>query len=109
MLEGLSAGTYASLEEKVIREALACLRKIPRSFKDCLEYAVHKFHKLFYLNVKQLLHVYPLEHKLADGSHFWTLPKRPPVPLAFTPENTTYAAFVIAFAKIRANIFGISY
>ena len=46
-----------------------------------------RFEKLFNHDIKQLLHVYPLDAKTKDGNLFWSLPKRPPVPVDFDKEN----------------------
>lgn len=46
-----------------------------------------KFEKLFNHDVRQLLHVYPLDAKTKEGAPFWSLPKRPPTPIDFTPTD----------------------
>lgn len=51
---------------------------MPKDFEDCIEFARHKFEKLFNNNIQSLLTVYPPNKKKADGTPFWSLPKRPP-------------------------------
>jgi len=54
---------------------------------DCVEYARLKFEKTFNHDVKQLMHVYPLDSKTKEGTLFWTLPKRPPTAIEFDMNN----------------------
>lgn len=63
------------------------LKKRPQTWMDCIEFARMKFEKLFNHDVRQLLHVYPLDSKTKEGTNFWTLPKRPPTPIEFDMNN----------------------
>jgi len=83
------------------------LRKRPKSFSDCVEYARMRFEKLFNHDIKQLLHVYPLDSKTKEGNLFWSLPKRPPTPIDFDSKDKLQCAFVAAMACLRATIFHI--
>ena len=38
---------------------------------------------------------------------FWTMPKRPPVPVDFNPDNQLHCLFVTSCACLRATIFKI--
>lgn len=96
-----------SQELKNLREAVTFLKKRPMNFEDCLIYARKKFQKYFVNDIRQLLHTYPLDHKTKEGNPFWTLPKRPPVELAFDEKDALYASFVGAFACLRASVFKI--
>jgi len=51
--------------------------------------------------------VYPLDAKTKEGAPFWSLPKRPPMPVIFDPTNILHAQFIAAMACLRANIFKI--
>lgn len=53
------------------------------------------------------MHVYPLDAKTKDGNLFWSLPKRPPVPVVFDPSNPLHNLFVTSFACLRANTFKV--
>mmetsp|Transcript_7554 Transcript_7554/g.8283 ORF Transcript_7554/g.8283 Transcript_7554/m.8283 type:complete len:332 (+) Transcript_7554:404-1399(+) len=57
--------------------------------------------------MKNLLHVFPLDMRVKDGSKFWTLPKRPPTPLVFDINNKHHLDFVTSTASIYAHIFNV--
>lgn len=88
-----------------MKEGLKLLRKKPKNFMDCVEYARMRFEKLFNHDSKQLLHVYPLDAKTKDGNPFWSLPKRPPVPIEFDKDNMLHCTFITSMACLRANVF----
>jgi hypothetical protein len=83
------------------------LERRPTSFNDCIKYARNKFEKLFNHDIRQLLHVYPLDAKTKEGALFWSLPKRPPVPQVFDPSNPLHCQFITAIACLRAKVFSI--
>ena len=95
-------------EHKILAEAHRFVKNWPQNFDDCIKWARNKFEKFFVNDIKQLLHVYPLDHKLENGKLFWTLPKRPPSTIAFDPNNEVHASFVAACACLRAVTCGIS-
>lgn len=84
-------------------------KKRPKNFKDCIEKARKKFQSLFFYDILQLLHTYPLDKKNADGRPFWSLPKRPPKNIEFDPENEVHSSFVGAYACLLAGIYKIDY
>lgn len=88
-----------------MKEGLKLLRKKPKNFMDCVEYARMRFEKLFNHDTRQLLHVYPLDAKTKDGNLFWSLPKRAPVPIDFDKDNMLHCTFVTSMACLRATIF----
>eukprot|EP01047_Picozoa_sp_COSAG01_P003775 COSAG01_NODE_116_length_25522_cov_187.094403_15_plen_111_part_00 len=53
---------------------------------------------------QQLLHVYPLDAVTKDGQPFWRLPKRPPVPLEYDPNDELCVSFVAVAAALRAKV-----
>ena len=72
---------------------------------DCVEYARMRFEKLFNHDIKQLLHVYPLDAVTKDGTPFWTLPKRPPTPIVFDKDSSLHCTFINSMACLRAHMF----
>lgn len=88
-----------------LKEGLKLLRKRPMQFMDCVEYARMRFEKLFNHDIKQLLHVYPLDAVTKDGNPFWTLPKRPPTPIEFDKMNDLHCNFITSMACLRASMF----
>uniref|UniRef100_A0A8C3TVG2 E1 ubiquitin-activating enzyme n=1 Tax=Catharus ustulatus TaxID=91951 RepID=A0A8C3TVG2_CATUS len=86
--------TYPSAEEVLQRiksgeslegcfHVIKTLSRRPRSWTQCVELARVKFEKYFGHKALQLLHSFPLDTRLKDGSLFWQSPKRPPFPVKF--------------------------
>eukprot|EP01046_Picozoa_sp_COSAG06_P022250 COSAG06_NODE_1714_length_8624_cov_12.847977_1_plen_2251_part_00 len=95
-------------EPKNLRASLELLAEAPRSWEDCVAFGRKRFQAFFHNAPRQLLHVYPTTAVTKDGKPFWTLPKRPPTPLDFDPEDPLCASFVVAAAALRAVEFGIA-
>ncbi len=53
------------------------------------------------------MHVYPLDKVTKEGRPFWSLPKRPPHPVEFDPEDKVHQTYIGACAGLYANIFKI--
>jgi hypothetical protein len=66
-----------------------------------------KFEKLFSHDIQQLMLVYPLDSKTKEGAPFWSLPKRPPIPIVFDKTKPLHRMFVTSLACLRAKIFFI--
>jgi len=81
------------------------LKKRPANFMDCIEYARMRFEKLFNHEIRQLMHVYPLDAVTKDGTPFWTLPKRPPMPIDFDKTDLLHCTFITSLACLRAHMF----
>ena len=107
-LDDQKTGKINAGELKALKEAGTYAAKAPKDFDDCLKYGRSKFEKYFNHDVKQLLYAYPLDHMTKEGNPFWSLPKRPPVPAIFDPKNEVHYELVIAFACLRAQIYGIT-
>lgn len=71
-------------------------------WRDSVKIARLKFEKYFNHRAKQLLHHFPLDTKLQDGSLFWQSPKRPPAPQEFDMLNEIHMSFVISTARLYA-------
>ena len=80
---------------------------MPKSYDDCIQWALSKYVKYFQHDIKQLLFTYPSDHQTKDGKPFWTLPKRPPTPLTFDMNDELSVQFVSTLAYLRANMFGL--
>lgn len=60
------------LDIKVLRAVRKMLKNKPKSFDDCVVYARLKFESYYSNKAKQLLHSFPLDHKVdAKGSKKW--------------------------------------
>uniref|UniRef100_F7GVQ7 E1 ubiquitin-activating enzyme n=1 Tax=Macaca mulatta TaxID=9544 RepID=F7GVQ7_MACMU len=86
--------TYSSAEEVLQKiqsghslegcfQVIKLLSRRPRNWSQCVELARLKFEKYFNHKALQLLHCFPLDIRLKDGSLFWQSPKRPPSPIKF--------------------------
>ncbi|KAK2177102.1 hypothetical protein NP493_617g01041 [Ridgeia piscesae] len=80
----------------------------PQCWGDCLVLARLKFEKYFNHKAASLLCAFPLDTKLKDGTPFWQSPKRPPVPIVFDKSNKLHTDFVVACARLYADINGIT-
>eukprot|EP01125_Pyxidicula_operculata_P017195 TRINITY_DN6012_c0_g1_i1.p1 TRINITY_DN6012_c0_g1~~TRINITY_DN6012_c0_g1_i1.p1 ORF type:complete len:1009 (-),score=218.90 TRINITY_DN6012_c0_g1_i1:1918-4944(-) len=78
-------------------------------FEDCLTLARKKFETYFSNDIKQLLHAFPVDRKLPDGSLFWKLPKRPPTPLKFDPSDALHISFIKNTAYVLATLHQLDY
>ncbi len=59
-------------------------------------------------DIKQLLHVYPLDKKTKEGRPFWASPKRPPHEIQFDAKQEIHLTFIMAFATLTAKIYGLA-
>lgn len=94
-------------EWKNIKKAIKLAELKPMTFDDCIKRATIKFYKLYRNNILQLLHVYPLDKLTAEGRPFWSLPKRPPNPLEFDPEDQLHRNFIAAYSCLMAKMYGV--
>mmetsp|Transcript_19576 Transcript_19576/g.30115 ORF Transcript_19576/g.30115 Transcript_19576/m.30115 type:complete len:263 (+) Transcript_19576:16463-17251(+) len=106
--EGKAVNPIGSQDVLAFKEGLSFLEERPTSFQECVAYARKEFEKYFNHDLRQLLHVYPLEAKTKEGNLFWSLPKRPPQPKTFDPENLLHQQVVAAIACLRATVFKIT-
>ncbi|KAM9331152.1 ubiquitin-like modifier-activating enzyme 6 [Gastrophryne carolinensis] len=85
------------------------LSKKPRSWSQCIELARLKFEKYFNHKAQQLLHSFPLDTRLKDGSLFWQSPKRPPAPIQFDITDPLHFSFILGAAKLYAEVHGVHF
>ncbi|XP_050399847.1 ubiquitin-like modifier-activating enzyme 6 [Patella vulgata] len=76
----------------------------PTTWSDCVRLARLKFEKYFNHKAKQLLHSFPLDTTLSDGSPFWQSPKRPPAPIEFNPNNDLHMLYIQSCSRLYADI-----
>ncbi|EMP31703.1 Ubiquitin-like modifier-activating enzyme 6 [Chelonia mydas] len=108
--------TYPSAEEVLQRiksgeslegcfQAIKSLSRRPRNWSQCVELARIKFEKYFKHKALQLLHSFPLDTRLKDGSLFWQSPKRPPSPIKFEFNDPLHYSFIVSGAKLFARVY----
>jgi ubiquitin-activating enzyme E1 len=61
----------------------------------------------FHHNIAQLLHSFPRDCVSAQGTPFWSGPKRAPTAVAFDASDNTHFDFVFSAALLRAQTFGL--
>lgn len=105
--EGQNSNPTSQEDIMAFKEGLNLLKDRPKTFQDCVVYARLLFERYFNHDIRQLLHVYPLDAKTKEGNLFWSLPKRPPAPLVFDAGNMLHLQCITALACLRATIFKV--
>uniref|UniRef100_UPI00358F725B ubiquitin-like modifier-activating enzyme 6 isoform X2 n=1 Tax=Myxine glutinosa TaxID=7769 RepID=UPI00358F725B len=90
-------------------QAIKYLGRRPCTWDDCVVQARLKFEKYFNHKAKQLLHAFPLDTQLKDGSLFWQSPKRPPTPQTFDPSDELHFTFIMSAARQLAAVCDITF
>ncbi|XP_048053522.1 ubiquitin-like modifier-activating enzyme 6 [Megalobrama amblycephala] len=90
-------------------QVIKLLSRRPTQWDHCLSLARLKFDKYFKRKALQLLHSFPLDTRLKDGSLFWQSPKRPPSPIEFDLSDPLHFGFVVSAARLFAGIYKIPY
>uniref|UniRef100_A0A671MBT9 Ubiquitin-like modifier-activating enzyme 6 n=1 Tax=Sinocyclocheilus anshuiensis TaxID=1608454 RepID=A0A671MBT9_9TELE len=90
-------------------QVIKLLSRRPTHLDHCLALARLKFDKYFKRKALQLLHSFPLDTRLKDGSLFWQSPKRPPSPIEFDLNDPLHFSFVVSSARLFADIYNIPY
>ncbi|XP_019732172.1 ubiquitin-like modifier-activating enzyme 6 isoform X2 [Hippocampus comes] len=90
-------------------EVIKLLNRRPHCWEQCITLARLKFEKYFKRKALQLLHAFPLDTRLKDGSLFWQSPKRPPAPIDFDLKDPLHFTFVVSTARLFAGINNIPY
>ncbi|XP_067839513.1 ubiquitin-like modifier-activating enzyme 6 isoform X2 [Heptranchias perlo] len=88
-------------------QAIKLLNRWPTDWRQCVSLARVKFEKYFHHKAVQLLHSFPLDTKLKDGSLFWQSPKRPPCPVQFDINDELHHSFILSAARLFATIYKI--
>uniref|UniRef100_A0A8C4PSJ0 Ubiquitin-like modifier-activating enzyme 6 n=1 Tax=Equus asinus asinus TaxID=83772 RepID=A0A8C4PSJ0_EQUAS len=112
--------TYPSAEEVLQKiqtghslegcfQVIKLLSRRPRNWSQCIELARLKFEKYFNHKALQLLHCFPLDTQLKDGSLFWQSPKRPPSPIKFDLNEPLHFSFLLNAAKLYAAVYCIPF
>ncbi|XP_074486264.1 ubiquitin-like modifier-activating enzyme 6 [Sebastes fasciatus] len=105
VLQRMQAGESLEGSFQVIK----LLSKRPSQWEQCITIARLKFEKYFKRKALQLLHAFPLDTRLKDGSLFWQSPKRPPAPSDFDLKDSLHFSFIVSTARLFAGIYNIPY
>merc|ERR1719421_2759745 len=79
----------------------------PIKVEECIVWARLRFEELYHNQIAQLLHNFPLDMTTSSGAPFWSGPKRPPTPLAFSSDDELHIDFILAAANLRAFNYGL--
>ncbi|XP_062865242.1 ubiquitin-like modifier-activating enzyme 6 [Trichomycterus rosablanca] len=90
-------------------QVVKVLSRRPTRWEQCLTLARLKFDKYFNKKALQLLHAFPLDTRLKDGSLFWQSPKRPPSPIYFDLKDPQHFGFAVSAARLYAGIYNVPY
>ncbi|XP_076848600.1 ubiquitin-like modifier-activating enzyme 6 [Brachyhypopomus gauderio] len=90
-------------------QVVKLLARRPVRWEHCLTLARLKFDKYFKRKALQLLHSFPLDTRLKDGTLFWQSPKRPPTPIEFDIKDPLHFDFVVSTARLFAGIYNVPY
>uniref|UniRef100_A0A671UDF8 Ubiquitin-like modifier-activating enzyme 6 n=1 Tax=Sparus aurata TaxID=8175 RepID=A0A671UDF8_SPAAU len=90
-------------------QVIKLLSRRPSQWEQCIALARVKFEKYFKRKALQLLHSFPLDTRLKDGSLFWQSPKRPPAPFDFDLNDSMHFTFIVSTARLFAGIYNIPY
>ncbi|KAM6939967.1 ubiquitin-like modifier-activating enzyme 6 [Xenentodon cancila] len=105
VLQKMQAGESLEGSFQVIK----LLSRRPSQWEQCVTVARLKFEKYFKRKALQLLHSFPLDTRLKDGSLFWQSPKRPPTPIEFDLKDSLHFTFIVSTARLFAGIYNIPY
>ncbi|KAF7239058.1 Ubiquitin-like modifier-activating enzyme 6 [Varanus komodoensis] len=61
------------------------------------------------IHALQLLHSFPIDTRLKDGSLFWQSPKRPPFPIQFDFNDPLHYSFILSTAKLFAVVYCVPF
>ncbi|XP_034543207.1 ubiquitin-like modifier-activating enzyme 6 [Notolabrus celidotus] len=90
-------------------QVIKLLSRRPSQWEQCITVARLKFEKYFKRKALQLLHSFPLDTRLKDGSLFWQSPKRPPAPFDFDLNDSLHFTFIVSTARLFAETYNIPY
>ncbi|XP_024145280.1 ubiquitin-like modifier-activating enzyme 6 [Oryzias melastigma] len=90
-------------------QVVKLLSRRPSHWEQCVIIARLKFEKYFKRKALQLLHSFPLDTRLKDGSLFWQSPKRPPTPTEFDLKDPLHFTFIVSAARLFAEIYNIPF
>uniref|UniRef100_A0A7S4D0L7 E1 ubiquitin-activating enzyme n=1 Tax=Eutreptiella gymnastica TaxID=73025 RepID=A0A7S4D0L7_9EUGL len=108
------AGFFKSLEKE--ENVSVCLQAVenvcslmiverPGSIEDCVYWARRQFEDRFSNDIKQLLHIHPLDKLGDDGKLFWSGSKKPPKPLQFDTADPGHMEFVLWATVLFASVY----
>jgi ubiquitin-activating enzyme E1 len=93
-----TSGTKTSLEKI---EKFISMKKTS-NYENCVVMAKEKFNDYYDHTIRDLLSIFPKDHKDKEGQPFWSGPKRAPSPLTFSADDAIHMEFVFSYANLLA-------
>jgi len=81
--------------------------KKENSYPSCVKLAKETFNAYYDHSIRDLLSIFPKDHKDKDGQAFWSGPKRAPSPIPFDATNDMHIGFVMTYSNLIANALSI--
>jgi ubiquitin-activating enzyme E1-like protein 2 len=96
------------VQYKTVRSVAKMLARRPRSYEDCVAFALMRFRSYFGAHIAELLAAMPLDAQDSEGKSFWAPPRRPPTPIdRFDASDALHLGFVRSAAAVWASVHGI--
>ena len=67
-----------------------------------MKLARDQFNTYYDHTIRDLLSMFPKDHKDKDGQPFWSGPKRAPSPITFDASNETHINFILSYSNLIA-------
>ncbi|VVC39184.1 Ubiquitin-activating enzyme, catalytic cysteine domain,THIF-type NAD/FAD binding fold,Ubiquitin-activating [Cinara cedri] len=99
---------FPNIPAKTIDMARKLLKKAPKNFDDCIEWARLHFEDQFSNQIKQLLINFPPDETTSSGQPFWSGLKRCPKPISFDVNNMLHLDFIFAASNLKAEAYNIN-
>lgn len=79
----------------------------PKTFNDCVIWAIERFYDKFNHQIKQLLHSYPKDTSTSSGSNFWSGGKRCPDEIELDVTSVLHNEYIYHTSMLLAEMFNI--
>nr|XP_034380921.1 ubiquitin-like modifier-activating enzyme 7 isoform X1 [Arvicanthis niloticus] len=93
--------------QALLQQVMGVLRMRPRTWRNCVEWALGHWQLCFHDSIVELLRLFPSDKVLADGTLFWSGSKNCPHPLQFDPNQDMHFLYVLAAANLYARMHGL--
>mgnify|MGYP000856553786 CR=1 FL=1 len=81
--------------------------KQQNNYETCVTLSRETFNAYYDHTIRDLLSIFPKDHKDKDGQPFWSGPKRAPSPIAFDANNDLHVSFCQTYSNLIAVALGI--
>ncbi|XP_060241278.1 ubiquitin-like modifier-activating enzyme 7 isoform X5 [Meriones unguiculatus] len=99
--------SLSDTDRTLLQQVLGVLRTRPRTWKDCVEWALGHWQLCFHDSILEQLRRFPSDKVLGDGTLFWSGSRKCPRPLRFDPNQDMHFLYVLAAANLYAWMHGL--